>query len=105
MTINLILILRLLQEKQNDFNYRNYSINTSRVLHRLQNRREEKMINNNANIQSLENSILVYSDYKQAVITGHLTEELKQVKIQELENQIAECQNTIDRLKVGANNE
>lgn len=63
------------------------------------------MINNNANIQSLENSILVYSDYKQAVITGHLTEELKQVKIQELENQIAECQNTIDRLKVGANNE
>lgn len=105
MTINLILILRLLQEKQNDFNYRNYSINTSRVLHRLQNRRGEKMINNNANIQSLENSILVYSDYKQAVITGHLTDELKQEKIQELENQIAECQNTIDRLKVGANNE
>jgi len=43
MTINLILILRLLQEKQNDFNYRNYSINTSRVLHRLQNRRGERM--------------------------------------------------------------
>lgn len=105
MTINLILILRLLQEKQNDFNYHNFIINTIRALHRLQNRRGKKMINNNANIQSLENSIQVYSDYKQAVITGHLTEELKQVKIQELENQIAECQNTIDRLKVGANNE
>ena len=104
MTINLILILRLLQEKQNDFNYRNYSINTSRVLHRLQNRRGEKMINNNANIQSLENSIQVYSDYKQAVITGHLTEELKQAKVQELEDQIVECQNTIDRLKIGAAN-
>lgn len=64
------------------------------------------MINNNANIQSLENSILIYSDYKRAVKTGHLTDELKQAKIQELENQIAECQNTIDRLKIGAvNNE
>ena len=105
MTINLILILRLSQEKQNDFNYRYYSINTSRVLHRLQNRRGEKMINNNANIQSLENSILIYSEYKQAVITGHLTDELKQAKIQELDLQITECQDTIDRLKVGANNE
>jgi hypothetical protein len=55
--------------------------------------------NNNANIQSLENSILVYSEYKQAVITGHLTEELKQAKVQELENQIAECQDTITALQ------
>ena len=59
------------------------------------------MINhtNNANIQSLENSILVYSDYKQAVITGHLTDELKQEKIQELDNQIAECHDSIKKLQ------
>lgn len=63
------------------------------------------MINNNANIQSLENSILVYSEYKSKIPTSHLTDELKQIKVDELENQIAECQNTIDRLKVGANNE
>lgn len=59
------------------------------------------MINhtNNANIRSLENSIQVYSEYKQAVITGHLTEELKQAKIQELDKQIKDCESTIEELK------
>ena len=55
--------------------------------------------NNAANIQSLENSILVYSDYKSKVSTNHLTEELKQAKIQELDNQIAECETSIERLR------
>jgi len=59
------------------------------------------MINrtNNANIQSLENSILVYSEYKSKIPTSHLTEELKQAKIQELDNQIAECQDSIKELQ------
>ena len=57
--------------------------------------------NNAANIQSLENSILVYSDYKSKVSTNHLTDELKQAKIKELDNQIRECETTIERLKKG----
>ena len=55
--------------------------------------------NNAANIQSLENSILVYSDYKSKVSTNHLTDGLRQAKIQELDNQIRECESTIERLK------
>ena len=55
--------------------------------------------NNNANIRSLENSIQVYSEYKQAVITGHMTEELKQAKIQELDLQITECKEAIQELR------
>jgi hypothetical protein len=57
--------------------------------------------NNAANIQSLENSILVYSDYKSKVSTNHLTDELKQAKIQELDNQIAECETSIQKLRQG----
>ena len=57
--------------------------------------------NNDANIQSLENSILVYSDYKSKVSTNHLTDELKQAKIQELDNQIAECETSIQKLRQG----
>ena len=57
--------------------------------------------NNAANIQSLENSILVYSDYKSKVSTNHLTDELKRVKIKELENQIAECETSIQKLRQG----
>ena len=55
--------------------------------------------NNAANIQSLENSILVYSDYKSKVSTNHLTDELKQAKIEELDNQIKECQQGIKELE------
>ena len=55
--------------------------------------------NNAANIASLENSILVYSEYKSKVSTSHLTDELRQAKIQELDNQIRECESTIERLK------
>ncbi len=40
--------------------------------------------NNAANIRSLENSIQVYSEYRSKIPTSHLTEELKQAKIQEL---------------------
>ncbi len=54
--------------------------------------------NNAANIQSLENSILVYSDYKSKVSTNHLTEELKQSKIQELDLQIQDCKEAIKSL-------
>ena len=59
------------------------------------------MINhtNNANIRSLENSISVYSDYKQAVKIGHMTDELRQAKIQELDNQITECKEAIQELR------
>ena len=57
------------------------------------------MSNHKAEIRSLENSILAYSDYKEAVKTGHMTEELKQAKIQELDKQIKECESTIERLK------
>lgn len=55
--------------------------------------------NNAVNIASLENSIQAYADYKSKVSTSHLTEELKQAKIQELENQIAECQDSITALQ------
>ena len=55
--------------------------------------------NNNANIRSLENSIQVYSEYKSKVSTSHLTEELKQIKIQELDSQITECKEAIQELR------
>jgi hypothetical protein len=54
---------------------------------------------NNANIQSLENSIQVYSEYKSKITTSHLTEELKQIKIQELDSQITECKEAIQELR------
>lgn len=57
--------------------------------------------NTNANIQSLENSILIYSDYKSKIPTSHLTDELKQIKIDELDSQITECQEAIEELKKG----
>ena len=59
------------------------------------------MSNHKAEIRSLENSILVYSDYKSKVSTNHLTDELKRVKIKELENQIAECETSIQKLRQG----
>ena len=59
------------------------------------------MSNHKAEIRSLENSILVYSDYKSKVSTNHLTDRLRQGKIQELDNQIKECQQTINELKKG----
>ena len=57
------------------------------------------MSNHKAEIRSLENSILVYSDYKEAVKTGHTTDELKQAKIEELDNQIQECKEAIQELR------
>ena len=57
------------------------------------------MSNHKAEIRSLENSILVYSDYKEAVKTGHTTDELKQAKIQELDSQITECKEAIQELR------
>ena len=57
------------------------------------------MSNHKAEIRSLENSILVYSDYKEAVKTGHTTDELKQAKIKELDNQIQECKEAIQELR------
>lgn len=57
--------------------------------------------NNAANIASLENSILVYSEYKSKITTNHLTDELRQAKIQELDNQISECETTIQKLRQG----
>jgi hypothetical protein len=58
-------------------------------------------MSNQKGIRSLENSILVYSDYKSKVSTNHLTDELKQAKIQELDKQIQDCQQTINELKKG----
>lgn len=55
--------------------------------------------NNAANIRTLENSILVYSEYKSKVSTSHLTEELKQIKIQELDSQIKDCKEAIQELR------
>ena len=55
--------------------------------------------NNAANIQSLENSILVYSEYKSKIPTSHLNDELKQAKIQELDSQITECKEAIQELR------
>ncbi len=54
---------------------------------------------NDSAVRSLENSISVYSDYKGAVMTGHMTNELKQAKIQELDNQITECKEAIQELR------
>ena len=61
------------------------------------------MINhtNNANIRSLENSISVYAEYRSKIPTSHMTDELKQAKIQELDKQIKECKSTIERLREG----
>jgi TolA-binding protein len=59
--------------------------------------------NNNANIQSLENSISVYTEYRSKIPTSHMTDELKQAKIQELDKQISECESTIERLKQDVN--
>ena len=47
----------------------------------------------------LRNSILAYSDYKEAVKTSHMTDELKQAKIQELDSQITECKEAIQELR------
>ena len=58
-------------------------------------------MSNQKEIRSLENSILVYSDYKSKIQTNHLTDEHRQEKIQELENQIKECKQTIEELKKG----
>lgn len=58
-------------------------------------------MSNQKEIRSLENTILVYSDYKSKVSTNHLTDELKRVKIKELENQIAECETSIQKLRQG----
>lgn len=57
------------------------------------------MSNHKAEIRSLENSILVYSDYKSKVSTNHLTDGLKQAKIKELDNQITECKEAIQELR------
>ena len=57
------------------------------------------MSNHKAEIRSLENSISVYSEYKSKVSTSHLTEELKQIKIQELDSQITECKEAIQELR------
>lgn len=56
-------------------------------------------MNNQKEIRSLENSILVYSDYKSKVSTSHMTDELKQAKIQELDSQITECKEAIQELR------
>ena len=55
-------------------------------------------MSNQKEIRSLENTILVYSDYKSKVSTNHLTEELKQSKIQELDLQIQDCKEAIKSL-------
>ena len=56
-------------------------------------------MSNQKGIRSLENSILVYSEYKSKVSTNHLTEELKQIKIQELDSQIKDCKEAIQELR------
>ncbi len=55
--------------------------------------------NNAANIRSLENSIQVYADYKNKITTSHLTDKLKQIKLEELDKQITECKNAIQELR------
>ena len=55
--------------------------------------------NNAANIQSLENSIQVYADYKNKITTSHLTDKLKQIKLEELDKQITECKNAIKAMQ------
>ena len=57
------------------------------------------MSNHKAEIRSLENSIQVYSEYRTKIPTSHLTEELKQIKIQELDSQITECKEAIQELR------
>ena len=56
-------------------------------------------MNNQKEIRSLENSILAYSEYRTKIPTSHLTEELKQAKIQELDKQITECKEAIQELR------
>ena len=56
-------------------------------------------MSNQKEIRSLENTILVYSDYKSKVSTNHLTDRLRQAKIQELDNQISDCETSIQKLK------
>ena len=56
-------------------------------------------MNNHKEIRSLENSILAYSEYRTKIPTSHLTDELKQAKIQELEKQITECKEAIQELR------
>ena len=56
-------------------------------------------MSNQKEIRSLENSIQVYSEYKSKVSTSHLTEELKQIKFQELDSQITECKEAIQELR------
>ena len=55
--------------------------------------------NNAANIRTLENSISVYAEYRSKVPTSHLTDELKQIKLDELDKQITECKNAIKELR------
>lgn len=55
--------------------------------------------NTAANIASLENSILIYSEYRSKVATSHMTDELKQAKIQELDSQITECKEQIKAMQ------
>ena len=55
--------------------------------------------NTNANIRSLENSIQVYSEYRTKIPTSHLTDELKQIKLDELDLQIKECKEAIQELR------
>jgi len=57
------------------------------------------MSNHTKEIRSLENSISVYTEYKSKVGTSHLTDELKQIKIQELDSQITECKEAIQELR------
>ena len=56
-------------------------------------------MSNQKEIRSLENSISVYIEYKDKVASSHLTEELKQIKVEELTRQITECQEAIQELR------
>jgi|JI9StandDraft_2_1071091.scaffolds.fasta_scaffold2006766_1 hypothetical protein len=57
------------------------------------------MSNHTKEIRSLENSISVYTEYKSKVGTSHLTDELKQIKVEELTKQIKEAGQAIQELK------
>lgn len=56
-------------------------------------------MSNQKEIRSLENSISVYAEYKSKIPTSHMTDELKQAKIQELDNQIKDCKEAIQELR------
>ena len=56
-------------------------------------------MSNQKEIRSLENSISVYIEYKDKVASSHLTEELKQIKVEELTKQIKEAGQAIQELK------